>query len=68
MHINSKEAPIKNQLVMGEVTHKFIYMFKSFNFINMEQTLLLYFNTLSHVWVTNEAQHVHIISINQGRW
>jgi len=41
MHISSNEVPIQNQLTMGGVTHKSIYMFKSFNFINDRRHPLL---------------------------
>jgi len=40
MHINSSEVSTKNQLVMGGVTHKLIYMLKSINFINVGQSPL----------------------------
>lgn len=35
IHIGSNEALTQNQLVMGGVTHKFRYMLKPFNFINV---------------------------------
>jgi len=46
---------------MGEVTYKLINMLKPLNFFNVGQIPLLYFNTPPHVWVTNEALHVHTI-------
>ena len=45
MHISSNEVSTQNQLTMGEVTHKVIYMLKPFNFIKVEQQPLSYFNT-----------------------
>jgi len=40
MHIISNEISTKNRLVMGEVTHKIIYMLVPLNFIHVEQTSL----------------------------
>ena len=37
MHISSNEVPSQNQLAMGGVTHKLIYMLKPFDFINVGQ-------------------------------
>jgi len=42
MHISSNEVSTKNQLTMGRVTHKLIYMLKPFNFINVGQHPLSY--------------------------
>ena len=44
MHISSNELPSQNQLVIGGVTHKLIYMLKSFDFINVGQYSLSYSN------------------------
>ena len=35
IHISSNEVPSLNQLTLGGVIHKLIYMFKPFNLINM---------------------------------
>jgi len=37
MHISLNEVPTQKQLAMGEVTYKFIYMLKTFIFINVGQ-------------------------------
>jgi len=37
IYICSNEVPSQNQLAMGGVIHKLIYMLKSFNFINVGQ-------------------------------
>ena len=42
MHISSNEVPSQNQLAMGGVTHKLIYMLKPFNIINVGQHPLSY--------------------------
>ena len=42
MHTNSNKVPTQNQLAMGGVTHKLIYMLKPFNFINVGQHPLSY--------------------------
>ena len=38
MHISSNEISTQNQLAMSEVIHELMYMFKLFNFINLEHT------------------------------
>jgi len=42
MHTSSNEIPFQNQLAIGGVTHKLIYMLKPFNFINVGQHPLSY--------------------------
>ena len=37
---SSNDFSTQNQLAMGELTHKLIYIFKHFNFINVEQSPL----------------------------
>jgi len=68
MYISSNEIPSQNQLAMGGVTHKLIYMFKPFDFINVGQHPFSYSNTPPHMWATSKAQRVHTILIKQGRW
>jgi len=67
---------------MDGITHKFIHMLKSFNFINVgqhplsyslnfiniRQYLLSYSKTLPHMWATNNAQYMHTILIKWGWW
>ena len=67
MYISSNNVPSQNQLAMGGVTHKLIYMLKPFDFINVGQYPLSYSNTPPHVWATNKVQHVHIILIKPER-
>jgi len=45
MHISSNKILPQNQLVMGRVTQKLIYMLKFLNFIHAKKTLLSYSNT-----------------------
>jgi len=68
MDTSSNEVPFQNQLTMGGVTHKLIYMLKLFNFINVGQHPLSYSDTSLHVWATTKAQHVHTILIKRERW
>jgi len=41
MHISLNEVPTLNQIVMSEVTQKFMYILKRFNFISIGQILFL---------------------------
>jgi len=66
MHISWNEVPSQNQLVMSGVTHRLMYMFKPFNFINVGQYPLLYSNTPPHVCAANKAQHAHTIFNQMG--
>ena len=65
MYIISNEVSIQNQLAIGGVTHKLIYMLKPFNLINVRQHLFSYSNTSPHVWVINKVHHVHTILIKR---
>ena len=55
MHISMNKILFQNQLTIGWVTHKLIYMLKPLNFINVKQTPLLYFNI-----VINKFSNSHI--------
>jgi len=69
MYISSNEVQSQNQLAMGGVAHKLIYMLKPFNFINVGQYPLSFslnfinvgqyslshFNTPPHMWATTKA-------------
>ena len=81
MYINSNDIPSQNQLTIGGVTHKLIYMLKPFNFINAGQHPLsysLYFYQcgtiptfiLQHTpsrAATNKTQYVHTILMKRRR-
>ena len=67
MHINSNEVLTQNQLAMGGVTHKLIYMLKPFNFLNVGQHPLLYslyFNSVGQYSLSysNIPPHIDLLT------
>ena len=62
MHIISNEISTKNRLVMGEVTHKIIYMLVPLKFYPCGTNLTFKAPTRPHVWTTNKIQYMHTIN------
>ena len=59
IHRSLNEVPPQNQLIMCWKTHKFIYILKPFNFINIKQYLFLYF-----FFINVREHHFHTLTTN----
>jgi len=68
MHISSNEISSQNQLAMGGVTHKLIYILMPLYFINVRQTLLSYSNTYPHVLMLRRPYTYTQFLIKLGLW